>query len=225
MIIQRAVQAKSLESENPFGHRAGEADAAAIDSMGAPMTFHRNAEIYGEHEPAEYLYKIVSGAVRAYRMSSDGRRQIAAFYLPGDVFGLENGELHGFSAEAITDSKILVIKRSAITAMAERDTAVARELWAVTSRELEQVQQHLGVLIKSAEERVAGFLLRLLRRVPGATQIRLPMSRQDMADYLGLTIETVSRVMTRLEAAEAIALPSARCVVLRDEARLSRVHH
>jgi CRP/FNR family nitrogen fixation transcriptional regulator len=195
-----------------------------IDSMGAPMTFRRNAEIYGENEPADYLYKLASGAVRTSKLRSDGRRQIGAFYLPGDVFGLENGEMHRFSAEAITDSKVLVIKRSAITALAARDNHVARELWSVTSRELERVQEHLTVLVKSAEERVVGFLLELAKRAPGATQVQLPMSRQDIADYLGLTIETVSRTLTRLEGLSAIALPSARCVVLRDQATLGRLN-
>jgi CRP-like cAMP-binding protein len=195
-----------------------------IDSMGAPLAFKRNAEIYGEHEPADYLYKVVSGAVRTSRLLSDGRRQVGAFYLPGDSFGLENGGMHSFSAEAVSDSKILVIQRSAIMALAARDGQVARELWSVTSRELERVQEHLTVLVKSAEERVAGFLLELAKRAPGAIQVQLPMSRQDIADYLGLTIETVSRTMTRLEGLSAIELPSARCVVLRDQATLGRLN-
>ena len=80
--------------------------------MGAPMPFARNAEIYGENEPAEYLYKVISGTVRTYKVLNDGRRQIGAFYLPGDIFGLEVGDEHTFSAEAIVDCKVLVIKRS-----------------------------------------------------------------------------------------------------------------
>ena len=86
--------------------------------MGAPMQFARNAEIYGENEPAEYLYKVVSGSVRTYKVLNDGRRQIGAFYLPGDVFGLEVGDVHTFSAEAIADSKVLVFKRSALVNLA-----------------------------------------------------------------------------------------------------------
>jgi CRP/FNR family nitrogen fixation transcriptional regulator len=195
-----------------------------IDSMGASMTFKRNAEIYGEDEPAEYLYKVTSGAVRTYKVLADGRRQIGAFYLPGDVFGLESGDVHAFSAEAISDSKVTVIKRSAVVALAARDSDVARELWNVTSRELERVQEHMIALIRSAEERVAGFLLEMAKRAPGASQVQLPMSRQDIADYLGLTIETVSRTMTRLESVAAIALPTSRCVVLRNRAALGRLN-
>ena len=73
--------------------------------MGAPMPFARNAEIYGENEPAEYLYKVISGTVRTYKVLNDGRRQIGAFYLPGDVFGFETGADHAFSAEAITNTR------------------------------------------------------------------------------------------------------------------------
>jgi CRP-like cAMP-binding protein len=192
--------------------------------MGAPMAFKRNAEIYGENEPADYLYKVASGAVRTYKVLADGRRQIGAFYLPGDVFGLEGGDVHAFSAEAINDSKVIVIKRGAILALAARDTDVARELWSVTSRELERVQEHLIALIKSAEERVAGFLLEMAKRAPSVNQLELPMSRQDIADYLGLTIETVSRTMTRLESVAAIALPTSRRIVLRNRAALGRLN-
>src|SRR5215470_17940867 len=91
-----------------------------IELMGAPMSFARNAEIYGEGEPADYIYKVVSGTVRTYKVLADGRRQIGAFYLPGDFFGLETGDEHSFSAEAITDSKVLVVKRSTIVALAAR---------------------------------------------------------------------------------------------------------
>ena len=92
----------------------GQTLADSIDCMGACMPFLRNAEIYGESEPADYLYKVVTGTVRTYKVLTDGRRQIGAFYLPGDIFGLESADEHSFSAEAIADSKVLVIKRSAL---------------------------------------------------------------------------------------------------------------
>ena len=163
--------------------------------MGARMPFARNAEIYGENEPAEYLYKVVSGAVRTYKVLNDGRRQIGAFYLPGDVFGLEAGDEHSFSAEAIADSKVMVIKRAALIALAARDTEVARQLWTMTARELQRAQDHVMLLIKTAQERVAGFLLEMAARGQSRSEVDLPMSRQDIADYLGLTIETVSRTL------------------------------
>ena len=199
-------------------------DAGPIDLMGALMPFARNAEVYGENEPADYLYKVASGAVRTYKVLVDGRRQVAAFYLPGDIFGLETGAEHSFSAEAITDSRILVIKRSAVVALAARDNEVAREMWALTARELERIQAHMFLLIKSAQERVAGFLLEMAGRVPDAGVVELPMSRQDIADYLGLTIETVSRTLTHLERSAAIELPTSRRILLRNRSALNRLN-
>ena len=195
-----------------------------LDMMGAPMSFSRNSEIYGENEPAEFLYKLVSGAVRTSKILSDGRRQIGEFYLPGDIFGLEVGSEHAFSAEAIADAKVIVIKRSAVEALAARDNDVARQLWATTGRELQRMQEHILLLIKTAQERVAGFLLEMAMRIKSTTEIELPMSRQDIADYLGLTIETVSRTLTILENSAAIALPSSRRIVLRNRAALRRLN-
>jgi CRP-like cAMP-binding protein len=195
-----------------------------IEFIGAPMSFVRNAEIYGEGEPADYLYKVVSGTVRTYKVLSDGRRQVGAFYMPGDVFGLETGDEHTFSAEAISDAKVLVIKRSALVALAARDGEIARQLWALTGRELSRVQAHILLLIKTAQERVAGFLLEMADRVSSGNSVELPMSRQDIADYLGLTIETVSRTLTTLENAATIELPSSRRIVLRNRSALSRLN-
>ncbi len=198
--------------------------AGAIEMMGAPIAFKRNTEIYAENDRAEYLYKVVSGAVRTSKLLADGRRQIGAFYMPGDVFGFETTGEHSFSAEAVSDCNILVVKRSALAALASRDNEVAHELWAATGRELQRAQSHLLTLIKTAEERVVGFLLEMAARTHGGNQVELPMSRQDIADYLGLTIETVSRTMTHLEDAAAIELPTSRRVVLRNRATLGRLN-
>lgn len=195
-----------------------------IDLMGAPMPFGRNVEIYGENEPAEYLYKVISGTVRTYKVLNDGRRQIGAFYLPGDFFGLEVGDEHTFSAEAIVESKILVVKRSALVGLAARDNQVARQLWTMTASELQRAQGHIMLLIKTAQERVAGFLLEMAQRSAASSEVDLPMSRQDIADYLGLTIETVSRTLTQLENSAAIAVPTSRRIVLRNRAALSRLN-
>lgn len=192
--------------------------------MGAAMSFARNAEIFGENEPADYLYKLVSGTVRTYKILNDGRRMISGFYLPSDVFGLEFGDEHSQSAEAITDAKVLVIKRSALAALAERDAAVARDLYTLTARELRRAQDHIVLLIKSAQERVATFLMEMAERESHGDAIELPMSRQDIADYLGLTIETVSRTLTALESIAAIDVPASRRIVLRNRSALSRMN-
>jgi CRP/FNR family nitrogen fixation transcriptional regulator len=196
----------------------------SIEMVGAPMPFSRNAEIYGENEPAEYLYKVISGAVRTYKVLNDGRRQIGSFYLPGDMFGLEVGNEHTFSAEAVADCKVLVIKRSALVALASRDNEVARQLWTMAAGELQRAQDHIMLLIKTAQERVAGFLLEMAGRNSGASEVELPMSRQDIADYLGLTIETVSRTLTQLENSGAIKVPTSRRIVLRSRGALTRLN-
>jgi CRP/FNR family transcriptional regulator, nitrogen fixation regulation protein len=228
MLTQTAIRTHSLsqptaQPRNGQPRHAGP-QSGAIELMGALMTFARNSEIYGENEPADYLYKVVSGTVRTYKILVDGRRQIGAFYLPGDMFGLETSDEHSFSAEAVTDCKIIVIKRSTLIALAARDNDVARQMWALTARELGRAQEHNFILIKSAQERVAGFLLEMADRASGAGAVELPMSRQDIADYLGLTIETVSRTLTHLEKAAAIELPKSRRIVLRNRSALNRLN-
>jgi CRP-like cAMP-binding protein len=195
----------------------------SMNLMGATMVYPRNTEIFGENEPADYLYKVVSGSVRTYKILSDGRRQVGGFYLPGDLFGLEFADEHTLSAEAISDAKVLVVKRSTLTALAGHDALVAQQLFNLTGRELCRVQDRILLLVKSAQERVASFLLEMAERVSG-NSIDLPMSRQDIADYLGLTIETVSRTLTSLECAAAIEVPTSRRIVLRNRSALSRMN-
>jgi CRP/FNR family transcriptional regulator, nitrogen fixation regulation protein len=225
MLIQTQLRTVSANQSHtntiPCPARGG---FGAIEAMGSQMRFGPNEEIFGESEPAEYVYKVMKGAVRTYKILSDGRRQIGGFYLPGDIFGLEIDKEHRFSAEAIKDVTVLVVRRSAIVSLAERDCDVARELWSFTGRELNRVQQHLLLLVKSAQQRVASFLLEMSARLAATDAIELPMSRQDIADYLGLTIETVSRTMTQLASEQAIGLPSARRIVLRNSGALRQLN-
>jgi CRP/FNR family nitrogen fixation transcriptional regulator len=214
----------AVRDVRPLSPVASHSLSSQIELMGAAMPFGRNAEIYGENERADYLYKVISGSVRTYKVLNDGRRQIGGFYLPGDLFGLEIGNEHTFSAEAITDCKVLVIKRSALVALAAHDGGVAHKLWTMTAGELQRAQSHIMLLIKTAQERVAGFLLEMSARASAGNEVELPMSRQDIADYLGLTIETVSRTLTQLENAATIAVPSSRRIVLRNRGALSRLN-
>lgn len=193
-----------------------ESGIGAMEMMGTVMSFARNAEIYGEGEQVEFLYKVVSGTVRTYKVLADGRRQIGAFYLAGDLFGLEAGDEHTFSAEAVTDCKVLVIKRSAVFALAARNNDVANQLWNLTTRELRRMQGHIMLLIKSAHERVAGFLLEMADRSPARNEFDLPMSRQDIADYLGLTIETISRMISLFRTKRIIRTEGATSIVIED---------
>jgi CRP/FNR family transcriptional regulator, nitrogen fixation regulation protein len=192
--------------------------------MGTAMSFPRNTEIFGENEPADYIYQVISGSVRTYKILNDGRRQVGGFYLPGDIFGLEFADEHTFSAEAIADTKAILVKHSALTALAARNATISRELLAITGGELRRVQDHVLLLVKSAQERVASFLLEMAERARAGNTVELPMSRQDIADYLGLTIETVSRTLTGLESAAAIEVPTSRRIVLRNRAALSQLN-
>jgi CRP/FNR family transcriptional regulator, nitrogen fixation regulation protein len=191
--------------------------------MGIRMSYASNMEIFGEGEPAEYLYEVVRGLVRRYKMLSDGRRQIVAFHMPGDVFGLEVDECHCFSAEAVNNATILAVKRSMVMGLAARDADFARQLWAVMSREYQRAQNHIVILgCMSARQRVASFLLLMAEQSSGDNEIELSMTRRDIADYLGLTIETVSRTISQFQD-DALISVATRRVVLRDGAALTKV--
>ena len=111
--------------------------------IGAVMPFARNAEIYGENDRVEYLYRVLKGSVRTCKVLRDGRRQIAGFYLPGDVFGFEAGDRHTLSAEAIVECQLLVLRRASVAALAARDSSVASQLWAMTIAELQRAQDQV----------------------------------------------------------------------------------
>jgi CRP-like cAMP-binding protein len=199
--------------------------AEAMQVMGTIMSYPHNAEIFAEGESVDFLYQVVRGGVRTYKVLSDGRRQIGGFYLPGDIFGLQFGDEHALSAEAMTDANVRIVKRSALNALAKRDPLIAQELFLLTGRELHRMRERMLLLIKSAHERVASFLLEMASRGSSTgPAIDLPMSRQDIADYLGITIETVSRTFTALEAAATIELPTSRQIVLRDRPALNRLN-
>jgi CRP/FNR family transcriptional regulator, nitrogen fixation regulation protein len=188
----------------------------------APIGFNRNACVYREGDPVGRLYKIVVGAVRACRVLADGRRQIGAFYLPGDIFGLETEAEHLFSAEAIVDSQVLIVK-SLTFPFEQCDFQEASQTWELICRELRRARDRVLLLGKTAHERVASFLLEMAERTGSGDQVELPMSRKDIADYLGLTLETVSRMLSQLESETAIAVAGAKRIVLRKRAALHRL--
>ena len=163
------------------------------------FTYKKGTEIYGEKEPADYVYQVRSGAVRSYKLLSDGRRQIGAFHLAGDIFGLENGKEHRFTAEAIVDTTVRLIKWQSLELVADSDAMVARNLLSMTTSNLQHAEDHMLLLgRKTSLERVAAFLLEMDKRLSGVDVMALPMSRRDIADYLGLTLETVSRAISHL---------------------------
>jgi CRP-like cAMP-binding protein len=195
----------------------------SIELMGCMISYPRYAEIYGVGDQAEYFYKVVSGAVRTCTTLENGRRQISAFYVPGDVFGLEARDEHTLSAVAIAESKLFQIRRSAFVALAGRDNRVAGQLWTHTAAELRKVQEHIRLFAMPARERVAGFLVQMARRLSANDEVELPMTRQDIADYLGLTIETVSRSFTKLEDLDAIKIRTSRRILFQNYSALVRL--
>jgi CRP/FNR family nitrogen fixation transcriptional regulator len=189
--------------------------------VASEFTYRKGEEIYGEDEPAEYVYQVVRGAVRTYKLLSDGRRQIGAFLLPGDVFGLETGVNHHLTAEAIMDTTVRLVKRGNLEQAASVDVQVARKLWNMTAGDLRHAEDHMLLLgRKNAMERVANFLLEMDRRLAVAGMMALPMCRRDIGDYLGLTLETISRALSQLHGEGVLGFSGARQIVLRNRQRL-----
>ena len=185
------------------------------------FSYQKDEEIYGEDEPAEYVYQVIRGAVRTYKLLSDGRRQIGAFHLAGDVFGLEAGMPHRLAPEAIIDTSVRLVKRRNLEQAAGTDVKVAQKLWTMTASDLRHAEDHMLLLgRKNAMERVANFLLEMDRRLTVAGMMALPMCRRDIGDYLGLTLETISRALSQLHGEGVLGFSGARQIVLRNRQRL-----
>jgi CRP/FNR family nitrogen fixation transcriptional regulator len=183
---------------------------------GVSMSFGRNEEIFAEGETAGYVYKVVSGVIRTSKLLPDGRRQISAFHLPGDMFGFEIEDLHHCSAEAVVPAKIVAFKWQGLLG-AGASASLVRELLTRTMIGLRHTQDHLLLLgRKNALERLAAFLLEMADRTGTTEVLDLAMPRHDIADYLGLTLETVSRMFAELKEMGQIKLESARRVHLVD---------
>jgi CRP/FNR family nitrogen fixation transcriptional regulator len=185
------------------------------------FSYNKDEEIYGEGEPSEYVYQVISGSVRTYKLLNDGRRQIGAFHLPGDVFGLESGPIHRLTAEAIANTTVRLVKRRSLEQAGGMTVQVAQSLWTMTAGELRHAEDHMLLLgRKNAMERVASFLLEMDRRLATTGTVALPMCRRDIGDYLGLTLETVSRALSQLHSEGVLGFSGARQIVLRNRQRL-----
>ena len=224
--MQTLTVVKSERPASPTGHVSsrspGPNSAKRFDLIGTEVAFPRKHQLYIEGESSTYLYKIVSGVARSYRMTAEGRRQIVAFHVPGDLFGFEVGDTHTLSAEAVTDVRVRLFKAASLLNIAGRDDDVAQELWLNIGREIRRNQEHILQLGVPAPARVASFLLEMARRMPGADAAALSIPRLDIADYLDIRIETVSRTLTDLERSGAIAL-SCRQIIVRNPTLLTRL--
>lgn len=204
---------------------AQEGSLDLLEQFGTRKVVRRGHEFSAAGDPARFCYRIVSGCVRTVGLDEDGRRQIAEFLLPGDLFGFDSLDVHHLSAEALTDTVVVCYPRCAVDALAEQHGGLARRLRDLIRRNLRRAHEKMFLLgRKSAGERVAAFLLEMAERTApggaGATCVALPMTRADMADHLGLTIETVSRTMAQLCRDGAIASGKAGTIVIRDREAL-----
>ena len=170
-----------------------------------PVRHSRDQTIVVEGDASDYIFLVISGVVRSFRSFQNGTRSIVSFYLPTEFFGLTNHPTHLLTAEAVTDANILFFKRSALFSMAKRESQIADFLLTTTLTELRRTQKYSLKISKSAKGRVASFLVDLSKRMRTQTCLDLPMSHKDIADHLGMTIETLSRIITQMENSGVIA--------------------
>jgi CRP/FNR family nitrogen fixation transcriptional regulator len=197
-----------------------------------PLLVEPDRRIIAQGDAAEYGFELVSGCVRTVTLLDDGRRQVGQFLLPGDVFGWDGAGEHSFAAEAVTASTLRRFRLAAVEARAALDGAFARELRHYIIGQVRIAQAHMVLLgRKTAAERIASFLVEMHVRLargavagpgsPGGGVIDLPMNRADIADYLGLTIETVCRGLTDMRRNGIIGVDRSR-IVIRDLTALAR---
>ncbi len=178
------------------------------------VSYAPGQEVVGEGDPTENYFVVVRGVFRAVKVTRDGRRQIFAFYMAGDMCGLEPEESHGLTIEAVNAGAMATLSRQACHARMNRDPQFNAAVFENVTRALTHAVDHTTMVGRSsAEERLAWFLSMLSERGGAgrrSASVELTMQRQDIADYLGLTIETVSRTFTHLKAQGLIALPTTR---------------
>jgi CRP-like cAMP-binding protein len=190
-------------------HR-GYGGLGALDQTGTLLQFVQNQTIFSEGEPVNQAYKIISGVVRLCKHLPDGRRQIAQFLFPAEYFSFVAIGDHGFCAEAVVDVRLLAFPHKHIERLCRENPDLRARLFEMLSQRVRDIQNHLTIIGRqTAKERVAAFMLLLGERFGhGGPRIDVPMSRYDIADYLGLTMETVSRTLSLLKTAGIIAVPS-----------------
>jgi CRP-like cAMP-binding protein len=193
--------------------------------FGQKQRFSRDREIYAEGSPSKYWYQVISGTVRLVTLLADGRRHVGGFYLAGDCFGFDLGGARTFAAEAVEDSFVHRYPRQSIGRLIADFPYVAQQLWNFTLQDLAHTQTQTTILSRmTAPMRVAGFLLDLSARHVSSTALCLPMGRADIADYLGLTVETVCRVLSRFAELTLIDIPNVNQIEMIDAHALETIY-
>ncbi len=203
-----------------FGQPAPRDALDLLEQFGFTVSVQREHEIHGQGEQAGSCFRILSGCVRLVKLMEDGRRQVGEFLMAGDLFGFDALDTHDFAAEAVSDVVLRRYPRRMVDALAESNVVLARRLRDLTSVSLRTAHTRLMLLgRKTASERIATFLLEMVERLPQVRDgvLDLPMSRTDMADHLGLTIETVCRILAHLRRDGTIAIERSRVEIRNNE--------
>jgi len=205
--------------------RSGQLDElVAFEQLGSRRSFAHDEEIYAEGDRADCWFKVISGTVRICKLMADGRRHIAEFFYAGDCFGLDGEGERVFAAEAVGDVTVMRFNRAATDRLIDERPELARRMCNMTLRNLAHAQTRLLLLGRmTAPERVASFLIELAERRDVWHVLDIPMSRNDIADYLGLTIETVCRVLSAMKRAGVIAIPNPHRIEICDRDGLEAV--
>ena len=192
--------------------RALEADEfEALERVGRNQFYPAKATLLEQGRDAAFVYNLTAGALRLSKLLPDGRRQVVGFAMPGDFLGLAFQKIHMFTADALTPVKTCQFARIGFSELLDEKPRLLRALMEFASHELSQAQDQMVVLgRRTAEEKIAAFLVGMRRRygrIHGpSVHVPLPMTRLDIGDYLGLTVETVSRMMTRMAREKAIVI-------------------
>jgi len=201
---------------------------AQLKYLGWTLKLSPGQTLFHEGDPTTRVFTLTRGTLKLYKLLADGRRQVTGFMHPGDFLGISVDDEHAFTAEALEDSQLCWFPRNRFDDFIEDHSAMERELYHMAAHELAETQQQLVLLgRKTAIERLASFLLMLSARAERSTGnqsrlVRLPMSRSDIADYLGLTKETVSRVLSNLKRDRVVRLEALDLIQILDREALEQ---
>jgi CRP/FNR family transcriptional regulator len=196
-------------------------DLSSFKKLGRTLNLAPGQALFHEGERATRVFTLTWGALKLYKLLADGRRQVTGFMHPGDFLGISVDDEHAFSAEALEESQLCCFPRDRFDDFVDRHSPMERDLYRKAAHELAAARQQMVLLgRKTATERLASFLLDLADRT--GSPVRLPMSRSDIADYLGLTKETVSREMSALRGERVIRLQALAIVEIVDREVLER---